>query len=119
MLYRCLVSQVGSADEVPIFFESQCDQPYRTLESALQAFWRCELGSLLIMNLVDEYELVARHAIGPSTDGDVRLFESGIDGGRPTYLDPAKCLAYVSPATLARLAAARRRLAVRRPELVA
>jgi hypothetical protein len=109
MLFRCIASIVAprslAVDEAAgvealVFFQAVSrDAAAHKLPQLLLHTWCCT--EVHAYNLCTEQEALD-WSIGPPSDGDVRLFESGAFKG-PLYFNPARVQLLVGPATLARL----------------
>lgn len=109
VLYRATVTPMVTAhsaersyEEVAVFFEAPRDKRVTALDALLHFAW-CVDVSTLVITCSSERELLEDDAIGPESDGDVRLFEDGYSPTEIYYLDPACTQFFVRPKTQARL----------------
>lgn len=122
VLYRATVSTIEDANsasplsEYFIFFEAKRSKSTKVLETLLHHAWAVD-PSTLIVTACSERELVEDFAMGPASDGDVRLFEDGYDTQHIFYCDPARTQFFLRPQTQARLQPAQFESARRRLEL--
>lgn len=109
VLYRAMVTRWNrepdrqeALPDVAVFFETTRAVHTHTLESLLHHAWRVDVATLVISSC-SERELLEDFAIGPESDGDVRLFEDGYSSTEIFYLDPAHTQFFVRPETQQRL----------------
>lgn len=124
VLYRATVGTLAnmnsaaplSDSEYFVFFEAQRSRSTKVLEALLHHAWAVDPSTLLI-TVCSERELVEDFAMGPASDGDVRLFEDCYDAQYIYYCDPARTQFFLRPQTQLRLQAAQAVATQRRLEL--
>lgn len=124
LLYRATVGTLTDmASPAPlgeseyfVFFEAQRSRSSKVLEALLHNAWSVDLATLVI-SVCSERELVEDFAMGPASDGDVRLFEDCYNAHYIYYCDPARTQFFVRPPTQLRLQAAQAVATQRRLEL--
>lgn len=122
VLYRATVltredaSQASPLPEHHVFYEAQRPRSAQVLDTLLHFAWAVDVSTLLITTS-SERELIEDFALGPASDGDVRLFEDGHDTEHIFYCDPALTQFFVRPDTQVRLQAAQAIAIQRRMEL--
>lgn len=99
-----------------VFFEARRTHSTKVLEALLHNAWAVDLSTLVI-TVCSERELIEDFAMGPASDGDVRLFEDCYNAQFIYYCDPARTQFFVRPPTQLRLQAAQAVAAQRRLEL--
>lgn len=122
VLYRATVftredaSHASPLPEYHVFYEAQRPRSTQVLDTLLHNAWAVDVSTLLI-TVCSERELVEDFALGPASDGDVRLFEDGHDAAHIFYCDPACTQFFVRPQTQLRLQLAQAIATQRRVEL--
>ena len=121
VLYRATVTALAEgtpasvSPEFFVFFEAPRMGHTGTLEALLHHAWQVDVSTLVI-SCCSERELLDDYAMGPVSDGDVRLFENGYSTTEVFYLDATATQFFVRPSTQARLQAAQERATYRRRE---
>lgn len=103
MLYRAFAYiRESTADEVVVFFDAPThERAMAALPQLLSTVWSVPADQVEFYNLASELELL-RSALGPSPDGEVRLFETGWVG-EALYSPAARTYLLVHPQRLATL----------------
>ncbi|MGK2899981.1 MAG: hypothetical protein ACSLE9_15075 [Burkholderiaceae bacterium] len=113
MLFRAIAYAIhpyGSSidDECVVFFESpSVPAAGARLATLLSEAWSAPKDCIEAYNVRTEHELLSDWAFGDASTGDARLFEVSCGPNGIGYVEAARTLVLVRPATLRRLAQAR------------